>query len=359
MSNVTISPLSTAIPALIDPALLAHRQRHPRYQPALHLFATTDRGDQAIGLVTHTRWQRQLAQFEVGEVELFGSTHFDVTETLLAAAAETAVAAGIAWLRCALPLSIAGQWGMIPATLHSRITWHGGDGTLIPATLTDVADLVALDQHAPTPRCVTPLRYEPDWRWQIVDQPPLVVHDQLGRVVGYVLLRDEHVIEGRAVDAGAARDLLGRLPHSTHELWLTPDHPLAQAALELGATLRLHLPPADSILPVWIVIDPLAALRAHQAALRVRIAASRYADWYGSVALSGKWGATRIECRAGTVHISVGTGIADIDVWQLSNSGLSALLLGRRSVSDLRATNELRCADHGLEVVETLFPVSA
>lgn len=358
MGNVTISLLSTETPALIDPALLAHRQRHPRYQPALHLLAETDRGEQAIGLITHTRWQRQLAQFEVGEVELFGSTHADVTATLLAAAAETAVAAGMAWLRCALPLSLAGQWGMIPATLDSRVAWRGGNGTLGLATFDDVADLVALDQHAPAPRCVIPLRYEADWRWQIATQPPLVARDRLGNVIGYAMLYGESVIEGRAVDAGAARELLSRLPHTVRELWLTPDHPLAQAALELGATLTVRLPPDDAVTPVWIAIDPLAALRSQQPALAARLATSRYAGWEGSIGLRGEWGSARIECRAGAVQISAGAGIADVEVTQITIGGLSALLLGRRSASDLRATGDLRCASYEVGVLEALFPAA-
>ncbi len=358
MSHITISPLSTDIPALIDPALVAHRQRHPRFRPDLHLFVTTDSGDQAIGLVTHTRWQRQLARFEVGEVELAGSNHPDLVVALLAAAAETAVAAGMAWLRCPLPLSVAGQWGMIPATLDSRVAWRGGDGSLALATLDDVADLVALDQHAPAPRCAVPLRYEADWRWQIAAQPPLVARDRFGNVTGYAMLYGESVIEGRAVDAGAARALLSRLPDTVRELWLTPDHPLAQAALELGASVSVRLPPDDAITPVWIALDPLAALRSQQPALAARLAASRYAGWEGSIGLRGEWGSARIECRAGMVQISAGAGIADIEVAQITIGGLSALLLGRRSASDLRATGDLRCASHEVGVVEALFPVA-
>ncbi|MFN3373838.1 MAG: hypothetical protein ACK44M_09765, partial [Chloroflexus sp.] len=272
MSNVTISPLSTAKPALIDPALLAHRQRHPRYQPTLHLFATTERGDQVIGLVTHTRWQRQLARFEVGEIELFGDTQPALLEALLAAAADAAIAAGRAWLRCTLPLSVAGQWGMIPATLDSRVAWRGATGTLAPPTFDDGADLMALDQHAPAPYCVIPLRYEADWRWQIAIQPPLVARDRFGNVIGYAILQGRSMIEGRAVDAGAARELLSRLPDTARELWLTPDHPLAQAAIELGATLTIRLPSDDAVTPVWIVIDPLAALRSLRTTFAARLA---------------------------------------------------------------------------------------
>ncbi len=358
MSHITVSPLSTAIPALIDPSLVAHRQRHPRYQPDLHVIATTDSGDQAIGLVTHTRWQRQLTRFEVGEVELAGSNHPDLVAALLATATESAVAAGMAWLRCALPLSIASQWGMIPATLDSRVAWRGGDGSLAPATLDDVADLVALDQHAPAPRCVIPLRYEADWRWQIAAQPPLVARDRFGNVTGYAMLQGGSVIEGRAVDAGAARALLSRLPNTVRELWLTPDHLLTQAALELGASVAMRLPPDDAVTPVWIAIDPLTALRLQQPALATRLATSRYTGWEGSLGLRGEWGSARIECRAGTVQISAGASIADVEVTQITIGGLSALLLGRRSASDLRATGDLRCASHEVGVVEALFPAA-
>lgn len=358
MTNATISPLSTTMPALIDPELLAHRQRHPRYQPALHLLAETDRGEQAIGLITHTRWQRQRARFEVGEVELAGSNHPDLVAALLAAAAETAVAAGMAWLRCALPLSLASQWGMIPATLDSRVAWRGGNGTLALATFDDVADLAAIDQRAPAPRCVIPLRYEADWRWQIAAQPPLVARDRLGNVTGYAIFQDGSMIEGRAVDASAARELLSRLPDTVRELWLTPDHPLAQAAIESDATLTLCLPPRDAVMPLWIAIDPLAALRGLQTALAASLATSRYAGWEGSLGLRGEWGTARIECRAGAVQISAGNGMADIEVSPISIGGLSALLLGRRSASDLRATGDLRCASHEIGVVEALFPAA-
>ncbi|WP_322488309.1 sterol carrier protein domain-containing protein [Chloroflexus sp.] len=358
MSHITISPLSIEIPALIDPTLVTHQQRHPRYRPDLHLIAATDSGDQAIGLVTHTRWQRQLARFEVGEVELAGSSHPDLVAALLAAAAEAAVAAGMAWLRCTLPLRVASQWGMILATLDSRVAWHGSDGSLAPATLDDVADLVALDQHAPAPRCVIPLRYEADWRWQIAAQPPLVASDRFGNVTGYAMLHGESVIEGRAVDAGAARALLGRLPNTVRELWLTPDHPLAQAALELGASVTVRLPRDDAVTQVWIAIDPLAALRSQQPALAARLAASRYAGWEGSIGLRGEWGSARIECRASAAQISAGAGIADIEVAQITIGGLSTLLLGRRSASDLRATGDLRCASHEVGLVEALFPAA-
>ncbi|MCS6889020.1 MAG: hypothetical protein NZQ09_12505 [Chloroflexus sp.] len=362
MTNLTIKPLSAetvlGIERVIDPALLAHKQRHPRYRPDLHLLAITDSGDVALGIVTHTRWQRRQALFEVGEVELFGSDLPAVVEALLAAVADVAVANGMAWLRCPLPLRVAGQWGMIPANLHSQIAWRGGDGSLMPATLADAADLAALDRHALAPHSVVPLRYEPDWRWQIADQPPLVARDRLGRVTGFAMINGARMIEGRAVDAGAARALLRHLPGSVRELWLAPDHPLARAALELGAQLTLRLPSDDEVIPAWIVIDPLAALRAHQTALAARLAASPYAGWHGSISLSGPWGAAHITCRAGELQISAGANRADIEVWHISISGLSALLLGRRSASDLRATDDLRCADHGLGVVELLFPAS-
>ncbi|WP_298819993.1 sterol carrier protein domain-containing protein [Chloroflexus sp.] len=361
MTNVTINPITSAILPrvghVIDPELFVRQQAHPRYQPEWALLAENAAGDCGISLLTHSRWQRQQTESEVAEVVLYGSNDPELQAMLLAAAADAAIAGGMAWLRCALPLRLANRWGMVPATLWSRLEWSGGNGTLTPATTADIADLVALDRRAPAPRCVTPLRYEPDWRWLLAHRPPLVTRNRSGQVIGYVELSNQRLINGRAVDAAAARSLLAQLPPDTREIELTPDHPLAQAALEMGATLTLRRPLDDEIMPLWSVIDPLTALRAHQSTFSRRLAGSGYAGWQGSIGLRGEWGAARLEFHANAVSIDAGVSPTDIALDRLSIGGLTALLLGRRSVSDLRVTGDLRCPDHGLELLESLFPV--
>lgn len=362
MTKVTISSLSPAtwsvIVQIIDPARLAHQQSHPRYQPEWTLLATSDSGEQGVGLLTHTRWQRQRARFEVAEVSWYGSNDPELIGPVLAAAADAAAAVGLGWLRCTLPLRLASQWGMVAANLWSRTEWSGGNGLLAPATVADIADLVALDLHAPAPRSVTPLRFEPDWHWLLRQQPPLVLRNRSGQVCGYIELAGDSLINGRAIDAATARLLLAQSPSTMRNIRLPADHPLTQAALEQGATLVVRRPSEDEVCPLWSIIDPLAALRSYQPALSDRLARSQYAGWEGSIGLRGEWGAIRIEFRSQQAHISTSLGLTDIELRRLSIGGLATLLLGRRSVSDLHATGDLHCPDHGLELLESLFPTA-
>ncbi len=344
--------------AIVDPDVWQRHRSHPRFQPEFCLLALAEDKPVGAALINHTRWRRQRARFEVADVTIIDRGDPAIIEALLAAAADVAAMAGLAWLRCHLAPGVAQRWGMVAATLIGQVAWAGGTNQVAPATSADLADLLALGLDAPAPQSVSRLRYEPDWRWQLVYNPPLALRDRREQVIGYVELTGNRVLDGRAVDAAAARALLEALPATAHELWVAPDHPLAQTAVELGATLTARRADNDSIIPLWSVIHPLAALAAHQDALTARLTASAYSGWNGSVTLEGEWGTVSLICAADGVKARVEATDSDITLHHVSSSGLAELLLGRRSASDLSATGDLRCARSELALLDILFPAA-
>jgi hypothetical protein len=133
-------------------------------------------------------------------------------------------------------------------------------------------------------------------------------------------------------------------------------HLVVRAALQLGAELRLRVFDAGETTPLAGILDLAACLEQLAPELEQRLVASRYATWSGAVQLELGRARIGLEVRAGRIFVSRGAAPAALYLQRIQPGGAAQLLLGYRSVADLRATGALDCDDTALGLLDSLFP---
>jgi hypothetical protein len=250
--------------------------------------------------------------------------------------------------------------GMAPYRLQSSAAVPTNTGVvrsgLRLATNADRVDLQAL--HAAYPAYLREDRSIAEWRVWPRAETLWVLEDGRGRVAGYACIEVGQVIEAVAADAGVARLLLAGLAqqHAQATLALSPNHPVMQAAIQLGAQLIVQRDQRD-LLPLAGVLDLAGILTQIAPELIRRLADSRYAGWSGNLSIELIDQRVVLGFRAGQPVILAHDAPADLRLRRVTLPGLAQLLLGYRGAADLRATGELQCDDTALGLFDTLFPI--
>jgi hypothetical protein len=359
-----MTPAGTAaLNPLLDRKTFAAQRAHPRYQPGYTLAALA--GGQLLGAahITHERRRIGAAVLDVATVRIPGelTLHPALLEPVVAAAA----AAELAWLQIDLPVTADPLPGLAICRLKSRLqlAFHVGRAPVLrPAAHADVADLTALGAAL---AAAAPLSYErtaADWRWLVttLGDAIQVLEDERGRLAGYAVCGpDPGFSEAYAADAGVGRALLDALSaQGRNEGRLDPGHPLTHTALVHGGRSELSVPGQGHIAPHWGVIDLTAALTDLAPELGVRVRRSRYAGWQGRVQV--EVGGRRVGLRLTGEAVEVEqqpVRAPDVAVQRIALSAVPQLLLGYRTVADLRASGALQCAESDFGLLDGLFPV--
>ncbi len=353
-------------------SLLAAHLNNPRLLPGMLQIAETDGQIRACALARPMRTQLASAILECAMLTVVPADLRDeLLESLLAGclvaladvgatvifaqgAAQIYVEFGLATYRyqidISLPTASAGRHGV-----SNRPMRH-----LRPATVDDHDDIAALYAASYRTISYSEVRSPADWRsWPIVGAA-LVCEDARGRVVGYVLIHDDSVVEAGAADAGAARALIAVLTDATSAApgWHLPiAHIVTQAALHIGGEVHIRASQPHESVSLAGVLDVVGAFTQLLPVFAQRLAGSRYERWSGMLGIALQHEQVTLAFADGQATVLPGSNASNLWLRRVSLGGLAQLLLGYRSCADLRATGELDYADTALGLLDVLFPI--
>lgn len=348
---------------LLDPARFAAHRLRPRYQPGYTFAALA--GERLLGTayLAHERRRIGAAVLNVAHVTLQADAALQ--QRLIAQAVSVAAEAGLPWLQVVRPAPAEPLPGLAVCGLQYRLdlaALTGASARLRPATPDDIADLVALNAAL---AATVPLAHErtaADWRWLTTTQGEtlFVLEDERARIAGYgITCAPDTFREAYAADAAVGRVLLKALAEQGHRIGrLGPSHPLTHGALVHGGQLDAQAAAPSGQIVEWGVIDMAEALRELAAELGRRIGRSRYAGWQGRVALETGGRRVELACAMDSVQVEPHPrAMPDVAVQRIALEALPQVLLGYRTVADLRASRMLQCAESDFGLIDSLLPL--
>jgi predicted acetyltransferase len=365
-------------------AALSVLERHlvrPRYQPAWTRIA--ERAGQIAGyaLIGHERLRLGTATLEAGRIaalELSPADH-DPHEfaALLGDCLRVLIGAGLPLALVRGSAATYTPFGFAAYHFSSAAEFwqldHAHTDLLRPVVEDDLEDLAALYESSYGQLALATLRAAPDWRhWLAHNQMVLGLEDSRSRLVAYALLGADQthdpqialeIDEAAAADAGAARSLcaalLGRARKRHYELvhlTLSPQHIVAQTAMQLGGNIWIECPKPTDDMPLAGIVDLPLLLEALAPEFERRLARSRYVGWSGNLRMETETERITLAFAEGRATVIDGARPADLRLRQITLPALAQLCLGYRVAADLRATGELACDDSALGLLDALFP---
>ncbi|MBK9714615.1 MAG: sterol carrier protein domain-containing protein [Kouleothrix sp.] len=359
-------------------ALDLHLAR-PRYRPALTRVAALAGAVAGYALLAHRRLRLGAATIDAGLVErvwLQPGLPGEAREALLGDAVGALAEEG-------LPLALLhgapadeARLGFAEHRYRASVELSADvartPDSLRAAEIGDLDDLAALYEASYRDAPLSDLRAAPDWRAWLGERRPLALEDARGRLVAYALPAEPDgaagaltVVEAGVADAGVARTLCeallaraGASGYGTLRLALSPWHPLAQAALQLGGVARIERPPQEAAAALAGVVDLPLLLGALLPELERRLARSRYAGWSGGLRIELATERAVLALAGGHATVIDGSRPADLRLRRVELAALAQLCLGYRAAADLRATGGLDCDDSALGLLDALFPAS-
>ncbi|NJN15128.1 MAG: hypothetical protein HC822_01905 [Oscillochloris sp.] len=361
--------------AFVGDAALARHLAAPRTTDSFTLLALQRTAAAGYVLLSHQRARLGAATLEVLEIVKLVSGSPAVRNALLEAAVHAAAEAGLPWLSLRRPPAQFAEYGLAPCALRSHLTLdpqttpHPKSGLRL-AGEQDIADLAALYAASYDRIPLAPQRAMPDWRWILAGNSRLqILDDNRRRPVAYAALSPSIgallVREAAAADSGAARMLIQALTAQVRAsgdllaLELPAIHVTARAAIQLGARLELRAPAPDAAAWLWGVVDPFAALDELRIELHERLNRSNYHGWEGRIGLEWSGGSAILAVEKRQMSIVRESEPRDLAIRRISLGGLAQFLLGYRDAADLRASDELTCADTDLGLMNAIFPATA
>ena len=354
-------------------------ERHltqPRYRPALTRIAEQDGALAGYALIGHHRLRLGAALLEVGAIEglhVREPADADLFEALLADCLGALMDQGLPIVTLHGSSAEYARFGFAAYRFRSAVELGSGAAgagvALRAATADDLDDLAALYQASYQGLALTDERATPDWRAWLGQHVALALEDVRGRVVAYAAFAADQtgerltIDEAAAADAGAARQICAALIDRARTegragllLKLAPWHPVAQAALHMGATARLRVPADAEPAALAGVVDLMGALEALAPEFERRLARSRYTGWSGNLRLELATERFTLAFDQGRVTVIDGQRPADLRLRRIELPALVQLCLGFRAAADLHATGGLSCDDAALGLIDALLP---
>lgn len=358
---VVIAEAATVDLATLNDLLGSERfdqhQRRPRARSSFTQVATS--GGEIVGwaLIAHKRIGMGSATIEAGLIEIGVREHSpNVATNLLGTSLRVLGENGLPLALLHGSRSEFEPFGFAPYQFQVETVLQHAKGhkqVLQPLGMDDLDSVAALYQATYAALPIHEVRAVPDWRAIFGKASLLGLNDSRGRLHAYVYQQGETVAEAAAADGSAVRALLEALP--TAKLALSLAHPVTRTALQLGATTTVAAHSED-VQALAGIVDLPTMLEQLVPAFEQRLVHSRYHGWSGNIRIEIETERVTLAFSEGRAEVIDGSRPADLRLRRVTLSALVQCCLGYRSISDLRATNELDFDDSALGLFEILFP---